>query len=1162
MFKSILSFFNLVLLLFISFSLQAQDREHYSLLWEIENPNTHQTSYVFGTMHLSDARVFEFSDALFPAIQSVESFALEVHPDSVMNGMKDTFLKKVDLNRYKKVLGKDDYNRLSDKIERISGKPLDSLEFNSLDYLESLLRPDVSKEDDEEVFLDIFLYTVAVSNEKKIKGLENVNDQFIDIDNISDEELKEALLYFLEDSEDIYRRELDSMIEIYYDGNIDKIYEKVREYEAEEDLRLDSRNEVMAISIEKITNQQTLFAAIGAAHLPGEKGVLQLLKDKGFKVRKSIATFNKPNLDLIAQSNLDTWQLYSNQEKGYELLMPKDLGPTNKNTIYGITGYGTDMINVLVGAHFTIDIPESKRDSIDVLLEKMIDKFVVSKEGYNVESVETKSKNGNEYKKINFSKGNKLNTTEIHIVNDKLYLFSADFKNTANSLKAAQYFFDNIKFFTPEKKVYGWSTLQPENAAFSVDFPTDFRAFDKELPNPFDETGDPYVMHLFQATNKEKKEQYLIRYNDFPLGYYLEDISETVKDYIRILESKNIEVINSTPTSYKGHIAYDLEIKMLKVINGKVRLLFRGNRLYLLMYQSLEPNVIVSSDNRFFNSFEFLEYQPTTFEEISITNNYRFKFPDVNAVSVDSTFYNPADILFTKDFQGYDYKSGNVYLAAQSRLGKYFFIDHNDEYFEQYEEELFPDGIEYEKKPFYINGISGYEYVSKVPNSDLLQRYRMFSEGQNIFLFGTYQEAASIYSESTEEFFNSFQILEKEKFDPIKSKTDLLLKNLTSQDSLIFTEAFNAIDYYSFEKKDGDEILKHIKKSYPNDSLYLGAKNMLIYSLALLKEPQYLNDLETLYTSTASENIKGMIIQALPLFDSTDAIDLQMNLLKREIPQLSEYSLTFLESENDSLIDLKKYGNQIWDLQKNSGLRDLTLNYFNRKITTDENALPFLRERKQELATLFQKDASAVASGLKEDTKHLSPYELSSYFKLLDTLQVKDQQTMKYIKELVAVEEDRAYVHLNALEHYLKYEPKVDKKLVRRFIEDLYYRFEGMELIAKTGHSKLIPDSYYKDKEFARLSVYNSLYDYDENMVIKYLGELEENNVTYIVYQFNYTNYEDETNYVAIARKHKIDKNNPEQFEVWLSGEGFVNNDWQSIALPLINDWQSEENNE
>jgi hypothetical protein len=45
------------------------------------------------------------------------------------------------------------------------------------------------------------------------------------------------------------------------------------------------RNSVMAERLEKLMQTDSTFCAIGAAHLPGENGVLQLLRKKGYTLR-------------------------------------------------------------------------------------------------------------------------------------------------------------------------------------------------------------------------------------------------------------------------------------------------------------------------------------------------------------------------------------------------------------------------------------------------------------------------------------------------------------------------------------------------------------------------------------------------------------------------------------------------------------------------------------------------------------------------------------------------------------------------------------------------------------------------------------------------------------------------------------------------------------
>jgi uncharacterized protein YbaP (TraB family) len=50
------------------------------------------------------------------------------------------------------------------------------------------------------------------------------------------------------------------------------------------------RNIVMANGIDSIVKHQTVFTAVGAAHLPGDQGVIANLRKMGYKVSPVLST--------------------------------------------------------------------------------------------------------------------------------------------------------------------------------------------------------------------------------------------------------------------------------------------------------------------------------------------------------------------------------------------------------------------------------------------------------------------------------------------------------------------------------------------------------------------------------------------------------------------------------------------------------------------------------------------------------------------------------------------------------------------------------------------------------------------------------------------------------------------------------------------------------
>ena len=99
----------LFVLLFASNSF-SQQRSNYSLLWKISGNGLSHPSYLFGTMHVSDKRVVNFSDSVMLALQSCSRFALEVHPDTTMKSLFALMAGNDTLRSIDKLLSKKEYD--------------------------------------------------------------------------------------------------------------------------------------------------------------------------------------------------------------------------------------------------------------------------------------------------------------------------------------------------------------------------------------------------------------------------------------------------------------------------------------------------------------------------------------------------------------------------------------------------------------------------------------------------------------------------------------------------------------------------------------------------------------------------------------------------------------------------------------------------------------------------------------------------------------------------------------------------------------------------------------------------------------------------------------------------------------------------------------------
>jgi hypothetical protein len=76
--------------------------------------------------------------------------------------------------------------------------------------------------------------------------------------------------------------------EAYRAGNLDQL-DSINKLNSQSDAFdekfLYRRNEIQANSIDSILKRSSLFVGVGAAHLPGNRGVIELLRRKGYKLR-------------------------------------------------------------------------------------------------------------------------------------------------------------------------------------------------------------------------------------------------------------------------------------------------------------------------------------------------------------------------------------------------------------------------------------------------------------------------------------------------------------------------------------------------------------------------------------------------------------------------------------------------------------------------------------------------------------------------------------------------------------------------------------------------------------------------------------------------------------------------------------------------------------
>ena len=139
---------------------------------------------------------------------------------------------------------------------------------------------------------DTYFQKVAAEQHKAVGGLEQPDFQFNILFNQASLERQVEQLMCLVDDAASTQQMLQRIIKAFYAQDIqalqqlndEKRHNQCDSTPAEEEALIYGRNANWASALPGIMEQKSTFVAVGALHLPGPRGLLQLLRDKGYTV--------------------------------------------------------------------------------------------------------------------------------------------------------------------------------------------------------------------------------------------------------------------------------------------------------------------------------------------------------------------------------------------------------------------------------------------------------------------------------------------------------------------------------------------------------------------------------------------------------------------------------------------------------------------------------------------------------------------------------------------------------------------------------------------------------------------------------------------------------------------------------------------------------------
>jgi uncharacterized protein YbaP (TraB family) len=257
------------------------------LLWKISGESVKENSFLYGTIHVMPENQFSISPKIQKAFDDSRMLAMEIDLNiglaKQIKIAKKTFLPS----------GQTIQNLLSAAdFEKLKSFCLDSLKipeskFNKYIHLKPFFFSSALAQEQmgNTKSYEMEFNKMAKKNRKKTMGLETMEYQLETINKISIDDQAKMLM---EEFDKNPTEQFNDLLLLYLNEDLNGLYSIVNSESSQinnfnQDF-LDVRNKNWIPVIESQIKVNSTFIAVGAAHLPGENGVINLLQKKGYKV--------------------------------------------------------------------------------------------------------------------------------------------------------------------------------------------------------------------------------------------------------------------------------------------------------------------------------------------------------------------------------------------------------------------------------------------------------------------------------------------------------------------------------------------------------------------------------------------------------------------------------------------------------------------------------------------------------------------------------------------------------------------------------------------------------------------------------------------------------------------------------------------------------------
>lgn len=899
----------------------AQQAQKYpTLLWKITGKNLKKPSYLYGTMHVSNRVAYYLSEQFFSALKSVDVVGLETNPGEWLENMEKTgALDEATQIRPQNVRGNFYKNTFLPAYP--DKKLLQGILSYDPDIINGLLyRQNGTRENFEEsTYIDLFIYQSAAKLNKKLISLEDFRSAEIKarLAMVPDEEAesKNSNYYSIAQKiEDAYRA-----------GNLDQLdsLSKLSSTKNTQRYLIEDRNVFFVNTIDSVLQTSSLFSGVGAAHLPGELGVIELLRKKGYTLEPVFPQVTKKSN--AYREELD--QKFKTVEFTRQMISDSAFSMDLPGKLYPIVDLGSlkyfihaDMVN---GSFYTIVRLKHQGTAFQLTAEQMMKRvdslLFESIPGKILLKKEITSNNGIKgIELVNRTRRGDEQHYQIYFTDVEMILFKLGGKQNYATGSESKQFFNSIRFSV---KPVGHFRFSPPTQGFTAKIP---QAYYYNKNNGSSLTG--LVENLF-AYDRERAEVTGVQqavFNDF---FYLEEDTFELNNFASAIISNYNYTLNP---DYRLTREQDLPCIYLKGSDGKKgnlygKIYIKGVHYYFVYLITGKES---SFEHEFFKSFRLLDFkhvQPIkeitdndfcfiTKDEVSDNALSRFNEDYVKAYDKIKTKKDTvkSDFEFRTSSKMYYSPSSNEYIAiTYEKYNDYDYKNRSD--FEEKVRELYTKSYSMLVTRT-VSSMDGGLYTYSCTLRDTATSRALLLK---IFIRNGMMHELTVPCDTNmglkgwaAEFFYSFRPQDTVIGKPIfENKFQKLLTDLTGNDTTLKRQANVSVVGISMQKEYKSDFIKFISGKSLNNVGEDGRAQLFVNG-GTLESDEIIVPYKTLYKQyTDSFYLQLCLLKGLAYLKTTASYDAFYELLMSEPPLVGAENTVndVFDAFNDSIELCRKF---------------------------------------------------------------------------------------------------------------------------------------------------------------------------------------------------------------------------------------------------------------